>query len=274
MRNNINLSNWFYAFVRYRLHISAIFWFILFYGFKRLNENVDLLLVNAFFMWHFALYLFDRAFDADLDRIIHPNEAIPKKQKKSLILVSIFMSLLPFLLVKVYGVKFIYVYAILLPFTFLYTYPIFKNGIRAKNIFIIKNLYSAFVIWTFAPSFIFYNFSNIESSFFNFYLEIAFGAFIYVLIGEIFWDIRDIDGDKQTGVNTIPNTIGIFKTKLVLIILLFTDLFIHKNFSDYSFWVYLLLIIFIKSNWPNWVYHIPVLLSLFRFLFDIFNYEF
>lgn len=266
-------QNIIYKSLRYRLHVSIIFWFILFFGFNKLNGDVDYLIINGFFIWHFALYLFDRGFDSELDLIIHPEEAVPKNQKNFVVIFSIILSIIPFLLTITHGLKAFWLYLFLFPITYLYTYPVFHKKYRAKNVFLLKNFYSAFFIWTLAPALIFYVFSEIEVSFIKFYFDVAFGSFIYVLIGEIFWDIRDEEGDKLAEVNTIPVKLGLFRTKIILFILLIIDFIISFNYYNHSFWIYLFLIIFIKPNWPKWIYHIPVLLALIRFIFEILKYE-
>jgi 4-hydroxybenzoate polyprenyltransferase len=54
---------------------------------------------------------------------------------------------------------------------------------------------------------------------FGILIDYAIFAFIINLIREIIKDLEDIDGDYQTGINTLPIAIGINKTKIIVSIL-------------------------------------------------------
>jgi 4-hydroxybenzoate polyprenyltransferase len=92
------------------------------------------------------------------------------------------------------------------------------------------------------------------------------GLFIYVMIGEAFWDIRDVHGDRTQGVRTIPVVFGVIPTKIYLIALILTDLFVFGKSVTDSTIVYIVLILFLNPDSPRWIYHWPPLLALYRFL--------
>jgi len=54
---------------------------------------------------------------------------------------------------------------------------------------------------------------------FGILIDYAIFAFIINLIREIIKDLEDLDGDYQTGINTLPIAIGINKTKIIVSIL-------------------------------------------------------
>jgi 4-hydroxybenzoate polyprenyltransferase len=54
------------------------------------------------------------------------------------------------------------------------------------------------------------------SEIFSILIDYAFFAFIINLIREMVKDMEDVDGDYQTGINTLPIAIGIQKTKMIV----------------------------------------------------------
>lgn len=265
----ISVSNYmtlfFYQFVKYRIHISLIFLFLLINVFKKsTNTLLDWPVILSFFSWHFALYIFDRAYDADLDSINQPQEAITFREKKYVILLSILLAIVP-LFILFFTNKLILPYIPFLPVTFLYTLPI-KNGIRSKNILIFKNIYSALFIWTLPLAIVTYYYTCHSSSFLEICKNQFTGLFLYVMVGEAFWDIRDIEGDKANHVKTIPVVFGVITCKIYLISLIIIDWLAFGNSVGLSTLVYLILILIIKPNSSRWIFHIPPLLALVRFL--------
>lgn len=94
-------------------------------------------------------------------------------------------------------------------------YSIKISNFRLKDIVGIKNITIALswaVIGTFLPLAVsFHSFILISLIFYFF--------FIRVFIGSIVFDVRDIEGDRISGVRTIPVAFGEHKTKIFLLIL-------------------------------------------------------
>lgn len=263
-----HITRFFYQFVKYRIHISLIFLFLLINVFKKTAYTfTDWPVIISFFSWHFALYIFDRAYDSELDSINQPREAITPKEKNIVILLSFFFAILP-VFILLFSNKLILPYLPLLPITFLYTLPI-KNGIRSKNILFVKNIYSALLIWTLPLVIVTYFYTSQSSSFIDIFKNYFIGLFLYVMVGEAFWDIRDLEGDKANGVKTIPVVFGVIACKIYLISLIVLDWLAFGKSVSMSTFVYLILILFVKPNSPRWIFHIPPLLALFRFLITL-----
>ncbi len=259
------LDKIYYPFVKYRIHISAIFLFLLinlYSGFAK--QPLVWPVIISFFIWHFALYIFDRAYDYKLDAINQPKEAILPKERNFFLWFSVVLCLLPIPILYYYNQNII-PYLPFIPITFLYTFPVFK-GIRSKNILFFKNFYSALFIWTLPLAVVMFCYTQTNQTFWEIFKTYFFGLFIYVMIGEAFWDIRDVEGDKQQKVNTIPVIFGVTNCKIYLYILILTDWLIFKNNVTSSTLVYIILIAIVNPKSPRWIFHIPPLLGLYRFL--------
>lgn len=259
----------FYLLVKYRIHISifSLFFLITFYK-QYLNTNVDWFVVLSFFIWNMALYLFDRAYDSRKDIISQPNEAMLENERVPFIFISIFLAFIPIPILYFTG-KIVIPYLFFLPITFLYTYPIFGNK-RIKDFLLIKNLYSAIFIWS-LPVIVVAMFyvSQPEIILMDLIKKQIFPLFLYVMIGEAFWDIRDVYGDKINSVNTIPVVFGVLPSKIYLYGLLAIDLFTTQFKFSQSFLIYSVLIAIVTPNSPRWIFHLPPLIALYRWILSI-----
>lgn len=255
----------YYPVVKYRIHISLLFFFLIVTTFERIaHRPISWPVVAAFSAWHFALYIFDRAYDYDKDKLTQPQEAIKPGERKFWLWVSFIFTALPLFILPLAGLS-VVPYLPFIPVTFLYTYPVY-HGIRAKNITLVKNLYSALLIWTLPLSVILYSYSGADLSFWEVFKQNFLGMFIYVMVGEAFWDIRDVEGDRVNKVRTLPVVMGIIPTKVYLFALVITDLLVFGRPVGDSAIIYSILILIVNRRTPNWVYHLPALLALYRFL--------
>jgi len=259
-------SNVFYRIIKYRIHICVFsFIFLLTFYNSYLHLTPDWPVMLSFFLWNVALYLFDRAYDSRLDVISQPQEAITEKERVPFLVFSIALSFVPFLILGFSG-KPVWPYLFFLPITFLYTYPVFA-GKRVKDFLLIKNLYSAVIIWPLPVVAVAYFYAgNTQVDFWHLMKDQLFPFFLYVMIGEAFWDIRDVHGDRVNGVNTIPVVFGTNYAKIYLYGLLVVDLLTSKFKFSEPFVIYCVLIFFVTPNSPRWVFHIPPLIALYRWV--------
>ena len=78
---------------------------------------------------------------------------------------------------------------------------------------------------------------------FSILMDYAIFAFIINLIREIVKDLEDMDGDYQSGINTLPITIGIPKTKIIVGILTVISIgmlayYINSNLFELDYIIY------------------------------------
>lgn len=262
------INHIYYPLVKYRIHISVIFLFLLINVYSLFAKQlIAWPVVLSFFMWHYALYIFDRAFDYNLDAINQPKEAILPKERNFFLILSFSLCIAPIVLLIVFNYTII-PYLFFIPITFLYTYPVYKK-IRSKNILFFKNFYSAFFIWTLPLCIVMYNYTRTDMGFWEIYKTYFLGLFIYVMVGEAFWDIRDVRGDTIENVKTIPVVFGVLTTKIYLFALMIIDITIFGGQVTFSTIVYSVLILIVTPNSPAWLFHIPPLLALYRFIIPI-----
>lgn len=252
-----------FLFLTFRIHISLIFFFILLHNDLRSGHGTNWALIVSFSLWHFALYLFDRVFDAELDRESQPDEYVLKTHRLAAY-IAVFASLvLSFAAYILSGAPLIF-WMLMLPVTFLYTLPI-KDGTRIKNIFVLKNVFSAVVIWAFPLYVQHVILSNNWCPDMDIVRPILSLA-IYVLVGEVFWDIRDLSVDLKHGISTIPNRWGIPVSKIYILLLLTVDSAISGWSLPFSGALYLVLLPFTKEHSDRLIFHLPPLIALIRFV--------
>ena len=264
----ILLNYIYYPLVKYRIHISVIFLFLIINVYVLFaKEAIAWPIVISFFLWHYALYIFDRAYDYNLDALNQPKEAILPKERNVILAISFVCCFAPIIILSACHNS-VVPYLPFIPITFLYTFPLYKN-IRSKNILFLKNIYSALFIWTLPLTVIMFYYTKTDLSFLQIFKTYFLGLFIYVMIGEAFWDIRDVYGDRIEKVKTIPIVFGIKATKVYLFALILIDAIALNGQINVSTYVYIALILIVKPGSPAWLYHIPPLLALYRFLYPI-----
>lgn len=96
---------------------------------------------------------------------------------------------------------------------FLYSFPIpyFGTKWRFKQVLFLKTTTSS-IIWALPPAATQASQFGLHSGLWLFLLVFCIGAAM-----EIVWDIRDMRGDKQFSIHTIPNTLGITTAQAVAI---------------------------------------------------------
>lgn len=259
--NKLNI--FFLSFLRYRIHISFLYFLILQkFWIKYVHGEINWPVVFSFSIWHFGLYLFDRVYDCEKDFRSQNLESVPLNQKKVLLFVSVFLLLLPFLILIFYNLSII-PYLIIFPFGFFYTVPFYPFKKRFKDLFLIKNFYSAVFIWTLSIFWSIFCYAKLNISEISEYNRF-FQLLIITFIIEVIWDIRDIESDIEFGIKTLPNTIGVSATKIIILILLiFCFLFFHTSFVTFLSLCFVVLLANKKIS--NIIYHIPLLLNVIEF---------
>jgi len=248
-----------FGLVKYRLHLSVIYFFLLSGNNLNVKEPLDIPLLLSLTFWHFALFLFDRIYDRAIDRISQLDEYVKYHLAKPLYWL---VGLLVAASLSAYFVSGhpIFYWLILLPITFLYPLKLYKNY-RVKSIFLLKNLYSALLIFV-LPVYLQQQLLSTQQPDLLSFVSLG----IYVLIGEIFWDIRDASADKANQTLTIPNLLGLTVTKVVLFVLMFADFWVKDFQLTSSAYVYVALLLIIDEHSDRLLFHVPPLLALLNFL--------
>lgn len=219
------------------LYMTILFSYFYSYGIS-LSFPVFFPALYALSVLVFVAYLGNRLYDYEGDKL-RDLYAVQKNDWWLIFLIVLTIS--PYFMVKLLGIpvepyKTPYMVGFLL--VFFYSFPLF--GKRIKNFFILKNVYAAFV-WYLSIVFLLTLHFKIGTYSENFIEQLH--LFLIFLVYEIVWDIKDTSSDRQTGVKTLPNTIGLWNTKIVIAALLFLSLFlVNFSLSSVIFWSALYLI--------------------------------
>ena len=255
--------------LQHRLHISLLLPLYFLAFLPRLTSRELLVALSLFMICNWIL-LFNKT--TDLAEDIHES-SLPIDQAhigiiKQLAYICLIISLLLLLKMPEILAIFLFFGGLL---GFIYSYPIRIGGknFRLKNIFLVKNL-SAAVIWTGLTCMPFY-FLFPDFPRMLIFLKVISAFFLSVFL-EIMIDIRDTEGDRQAGIMTLPNTLGIARTKTIAFCILTGYCLWYYHLSPYNPRLFLLLIftqiflslfaLFANEKRPYWYFHLPALMGI------------
>lgn len=246
--------------LKYRLHITFLFAISLFLisGKKPWLNNIIMIL--NFSLCHFAFHLYNRALDRESDAISNPKEALKdEKEVPKLKLISYGIAIVAILNTILWQTNpFLIILCGLMAF-------LYNNffGINLKKIFFLKNLYMALF---YGIPFCLYNYSVFNTPI-TFNTALSFLNYLFTILAiEALWDIKDIIGDKMSGVKTIANCYGITYTKVYATILMlaawYPQYLLYGTIVYYSTFLIIYYLFFLRQNCSVWHYHGPLILIL------------
>lgn len=151
------------------------------------------------------IYLLNRYTDRNEDSISQPNELMHKNSELLLFFLSGLVGISLFAMyVSNYSLFPLIAFLLL---GFFYSYPV-MGTMRIKNILLLKNIVAGVMLTIpiVAGVFIYFPHAYIRIPEINFLTY--FGVFLIFVAFELFWDIRDIAGDKVHAVQTVPVVYG------------------------------------------------------------------
>lgn len=207
----------FMSFLGYRLHIPILTFLILMNEFRGGPSYEMTLLSIAFALGIAGWYLSNKYSDWHEDNL--NTASIPVKRSGILLWSFLSCYILPLLyLWRFPDLAILYVVALII-FGNLYNFPVPGAKKRFKDLFIIKNVVASAVwsaVFALAPAIYAGTFGDVLT----WITYLTF--FIIVMSIEIFTDIRDVDGDKKSGVATIPSLWGITTARVLCFALIAT----------------------------------------------------
>ena len=199
------------------IFVSLALFFVLYFSFLCLGLIPHYPLFIASSLVTFSVYNLNKITDQKEDTINNPQRAhlirnIEQHTGIALSLGAYVLALIIGLLTK----QILSITILLIPLwiAILYSVPLSSRLPRLKDIFFAKSLSVALgmSLSIFLLLYIFYPHPVILLVWVSF-------LFIKLFINTVLFDVRDLDGDKKTGINTLPVTWGIRKTKNFLLIL-------------------------------------------------------
>lgn len=174
--------------------------------------------LSIMFLVTYAVYNIDRKADEEEDSINHSERYMfTSKYAKFLFLSSVLAYLLAFVIAGFYGWKAVIITSIPLVSGLLYSFAWLPKGFRyrrLKEIPSVKNLVIAFA-WAFTPGLLPALIYGVPYEIAAFIALCYF--FLLVFINTVVFDMRDIEGDSLSGIDTIPVLMGAEKTRMMLI---------------------------------------------------------
>lgn len=175
----------------------------------------DLLL--ATFLSVFAVYCMNRLTDKEEDAVNSPERANFVEGNEKILVFILFLSYFTAIILGLLN-SFFAMFIILFPLCAGITYNIRISPKipRLKDIFAVKNIITA-LSWAVGTAFL--PLTNSSGISLTLIISLFYFFFIKSFVNTVLYDIRDIEGDRENGIRTIPVGIGKLKTKKLLLIL-------------------------------------------------------
>lgn len=224
-----------------------------------LQERISFALLILIYLLFYSFYLFNRAGEVYIDFLTNPERAkyILKHYSKVPYILSLDVVLIGLVLFKINNTIIWIVSSLFLLFGFFYTIW-FKKV--TKYIPLFKNFYVAacFAVLVFYP--ILYN----EGSFGKVAILFAIFILLKTALIQVFFDIKDIKGDKKEGLKTLPVLIGKDNTifNLILFSFLITIIYLFlapelKLIFIFSF-LFNVVVYLLLKNYPKISYYLAI----------------
>jgi len=178
---------------------------------------LSLLVCLIMFLVTFSVYNLNRKTDEIEDAINHSRRyAFTKKYAKVLMNLSLATYIVAFVIAGMYGIMAVVITAIPLVNGILYSIPFLPRGFRyrrLKDIPFVKNFIVG-LAWAVPVALL--PVACTGRSLGEMTVAVGFFFFFLSFIDSTVFDIRDVKGDAETGVKTIPVILGIQRTRILL----------------------------------------------------------
>ena len=253
-------------FNRYRIDVFLVFGVLMWGLFKTTLFSPELWMWAISFFFSFTwLYLFNKIYDREEDKISQPNVVLIDENVKIFGYICWILFLVPIFLLLFVGAP-LWPYIVHTLSGFAYSYP-FLKGKRLKNFFVIKNLIA---INNFMWPYVYMSMVVTSGiSFFNI-LILYIPLFSLIWCIEILWDIRDFYGDKAANIKTIPVVLGVNTSRVLIILLASLAVFsASSNLLSTPFvaiWT-IVMCLFATPTRPRWFYHLFLYIDILIIFF-------
>ena len=230
----------------------------------RSGLHQSLLISTSFTLMVAFAYILNRLTDFDSDIISNETEALKTSHKTLLTIAIIATICLGLFLQFTNG---IYVFFLFLIISILYSLRM--KSFQVRKVFFIKNIWAAGA-WYASLYFSIYLTSHNFSS--EIFIQKTWQIFAYMTGIEIFYDLKDIEGDKESGTQTLPVVLGPKIARLTALCFMFPHTYLILNyFPQIEKIIFLIIFIYIyivkipKLN-PHLPIYMLILFYIIRFL--------
>ncbi len=264
------------AFLKLRIHVALLFFLLLLQkldGLRYVELSAKILIALSFTALTLSIYIFNKVTGMKEDRINNKKDTVAKKNKIALSALGAILFFIPLVYLGTINknLALLYLGAGVLGFFYSFEVRIFSLQLPLKRILFVKNVASAFG-WSatiMLIPFILGNAWTPDTS------GIWLILFLTILSVEILWDIKDIKGDKENKIKTIPNTYGIAIAKKMVWSLLFFVLIMmiaFRNSPTYFIGIVLMAIAtyLVKEKSQLFFYHAIVFVWIALLVLEVF----
>ena len=220
------------------------------------GSDPRLLLAVVFLIGLVWIYLFNKTCDRVEDAISQPEEMFLDKENRIFSRLLPFVAAFPILLLLSAHVP-VWPYLFYIGLGFLYSYPLI-NGFRLKNVPLLKNFIAGINMLSPLWFGLYVYFPPLYVS--PYYPAVSFltAVFFIYVSGEILWDIRDVEGDKATNIQTIPVVFGILYAKIIALLFVCVGLYLLPHIlANYIICITVATsIVLAKPNRSKYYYHL------------------
>lgn len=198
------------------LFVAAALFAVVFFTFLSLQIQPHLPLFFASFLVTFSVYTVNKVTDKEEDAVNNPKRASLVENRDGLLVALSAVAYAVALLIGAWTGEPLAIIFLLVPLlvAIVYSIRLSPSLPRVKDVFVAKSAAVTISLVTSTSLFAYLFFRNM-------YL-ILFWAFflsIKLFINTTLFDVRDVDGDRQTGVDTVPAVLGIRRTRHLLLFL-------------------------------------------------------
>jgi 4-hydroxybenzoate polyprenyltransferase len=212
-----NLRNIFYILTISQLFIGLSGFFETYIVYSFLDHIPHLEICCVVFMLAFGTYTLDRLTESKEDTINMPvRRQFLFNYRKFFFCSALIAYVISITIVLMVDPKMIFILLVPLIANVIYGSRIFPGLPRLKDIPVMKNTVVA-VSWTLVTTLL--PMISISHGFDGKMIAIFYFMLVKSFINSVLYDMRDIDGDKESGVRTIPVILGIRKSSSILFVL-------------------------------------------------------
>lgn len=249
---------------KYRVHIALIYTqaaaALLHFTRSGGSPREAALLLAAFFFWQWGVYLFNKTCDLVEDAISQPAEMLRPGEIATVRNVSLVMLAAPLLLAlwlrrDPLPAILIFVGAIL------YSKPLPGLKLRVKNLFLVKELYSAIPGWAGSMAAMVCVYASRPVSLSTPGVEAFLLQLIVSTIAvEFVWDLRDVEGDRAAGVRSPAVVFGPAATRAIALALALVPaaLSLANGRPSVQPWILPAGILLLPQKAPSLAYHLLI----------------
>jgi len=210
----------------------------------------------VFFLGLVWIYLFNKTCDRVEDKVSQPDEMLSEKENLFMVRTLPVLLIVPIVILVATSMP-VWPFLLYISLGFLYSYPVWK-GVRLKNIFVVKTIIAGVNMLSPLWFGLFLYFTPFYTHLYVPHMGFLIGLFLVYITGELVWDIRDVDGDRDAGVRTIPVVLGVRSTQYVAGGLLVSALYFmpHVWVNYIALAIVGLFVVFANKDRPRWFFHL------------------